>query len=124
VRRPPATRPTATKPPARRPGVWWVVGGGLLLALLLAFAVSPFASAEPDGLERVAIDRDFDDTATEHAAAGSPLADYTVRGVGGDVSTSMAGVAGVAVTFAVASGGLLLIRRSRRERPATPHTTR
>jgi cobalt/nickel transport system permease protein len=95
-----------------------LVVGGLALAVLLAAAVSPFASSEPDGLERVAIDRGFEDTATEHAAADSPLADYSVSGVDGRVSTGLAGIIGVVATFAVASGGLLLLRRLRRPRPA------
>ena len=55
--------------------------GGLAVALLLAFVVSPWASSEPDGLERVAIDQGFADNATDHATAGSPLADYAVSGV-------------------------------------------
>jgi len=101
----------------RRPTVIGLVAGALLLALVLAFAISPYASSDPDGLERVAIDRGFDDTASDHAAAESPLADYAVRGVDGGVSTGLAGVIGVVATFVVATGGLLVVRVLRRTRP-------
>ena len=55
--------------------------GGLLVALLVAGFVSSFASSEPDGLERVAIDEGFAETADDHAFAGGPMADYSTRGV-------------------------------------------
>jgi cobalt/nickel transport system permease protein len=104
----------------KRRGLWWLVGGGLVLALVLAFAISPFASSDPDGLERVAIDRGFDDTATEHAAADSPLAEYAVSGVDGRASTALAGIIGVAVTFAVATGAFLVVRGMRQRRLTAP----
>ena len=53
-------------------------GVGLAVAFALAFFVSPYASSEPDGLERVAIDNGFADQAQEHALADGPLADYAV----------------------------------------------
>jgi cobalt/nickel transport system permease protein len=93
---------------------------GLLLTLAVAFAVSPFASSSPDGLERVALDEGFAGTATEHDLAAGPLADYSVDGVGGRFSTGLAGAVGVVVTLAV--GGVLftLLRRARRRpEPAT-----
>ena len=91
---------------------------GVLVALLLAGIVSSFASSEPDGLERVAIDEGFADTADDHAFVDGPMADYTVRGVDDErLSTGVAGVIGVAVTFAVAAGAALVVRRSRRGAP-------
>ena len=48
---------------AKRTTTWAVVVGGLLVALGLAFFVSRFASSSPDGLNKVAIDQGFDDTA-------------------------------------------------------------
>lgn len=92
---------------------------GLAAALLLAFVVSHFASSEPDGLERVAIDQGFADTATQHGTAGSPLADYGVSGVrNGWLSTGLAGVLGVLLCFVLGMGVVFAIRWSRR-RPAT-----
>ena len=88
------------------------VGGGLLLALLLALVVSGFASGSPDGLERVAEDKGFLATARGHLLADSPLAGYAVRGLGeGRLSTGLSGVIGVLVTFALGYGLLRLARR-------------
>lgn len=93
---------------------------GLAVALLLAFAVSSFASSEPDGLERVALDQGFADTATEHGTAASPLADYGVSGIGNSwLSTGLAGVIGVLLCFALGAGLVAAIRWSRR-RSAAP----
>jgi hypothetical protein len=55
--------------------------GGLIVALGLAFFVSPFASTSPDGLNKVAIDKGFDSTQKQHSLGDSPLAGYEVRGV-------------------------------------------
>lgn len=88
--------------------------GGLAVALLLAFVVSQWASSEPDGLERVAIDQGFAENATEHATAGSPLADYAVSGVDNSwLSTGLSGVVGVLLCFALAAGLTFAIRSSR-----------
>lgn len=97
------------------------IAGGLVVALALAFFVSPSASGEPDGLNRVAIDNGFADTETDHALDDTPTAGYEVRGVGDDrLSTGLAGLVGVAVTFAVAGGVVLLVRRTRRSGPGRP----
>jgi hypothetical protein len=78
--------------------------GGLLVALALAVFVSPFASSDPDGLERVAEDEGFADAADDHALSDSPVADY---------DNPFAGVLGVAATFAVGAGVFALVRRRR-----------
>jgi hypothetical protein len=91
---------------------------GLSVALLAAVVVSSFASSSPDGLERVAIDEDFADSADEHALAGGPLADYSTRGVDDRMSTAVAGLIGVAITFVVTGGAVYALRRSRRDRLA------
>jgi cobalt/nickel transport protein len=91
------------------------IAAGLILALVLAFFVSPSASGDPDGLNKVAIDKDFADTEKDHALGDTPTAGYEVRGVDDDrLSTGVAGVIGVAVTFAVAGGVMLVVRRARR----------
>lgn len=88
-----------------------------LVALLVAAVLALFASAEPDGLERVAIDKGFAESAQDSAVAGSPLADYTLGGQEAEPSSARsaaAGVAGVALMAAVAFGvfGLLGLRSS------------
>jgi hypothetical protein len=99
--------------------------GGLVVVLGIAFFVSPHASSSPDGLNRVAIDRGFADTETEHATADSPLAGYGVKGVENEsLSTGLAGVIGVAITFGVGMilFGVLRTIRARR-RPAETAST-
>ena len=97
----------------RRATLGTFVGLGLAVALVFAFFVSPHASSSPDGLERVAIDTGFDDEATDHALADGPLADYGVEGVDDEgLSTGLAGVVGIGLTFVVGAGVLLLVRKA------------
>ncbi len=99
----------------------WFVSVGVLVALLLAFFVSPHASSKPDGLEKVAADTGIDVGERAHTMAGGPLADYSVRGVDdASLSTGLSGVIGVAATFAVCTalfGGLWVAVRRRRRSP-------
>lgn len=96
------------------------VGIGLLVATMLALFVSPFASSQPDGLERVSIDAGFGKTATGHALADGPLADYAVRGVDQErLSTGLSGIVGVVLCFALGAGVFVAIRAVR-SRPAPP----
>jgi len=98
--------------------LWWYLGVGLVVALIAAGVLSGFAADDPDGLERVAIDEGFNETAEDHALADSPLADYAVEGVEDErLSTGLAGVIGVAITLVVAGGlfsGIRLYGKSRR----------
>jgi cobalt/nickel transport system permease protein len=93
---------------------------GLLVGLGLALFASPFASSQPDGLEKVAAEEGFGDAGENHDLADGPLSDYGVEGVDdARVGTAMAGVIGMLVTFGV---GLALfgLVRTRRGRPGTP----
>jgi cobalt/nickel transport protein len=93
------------------------ITAGLAVALALAFFVSPEASSSPDGLNKVAIDEGFADQEEAHALEDSPLAGYAVEGVDDErLSTGLSGVIGVTITFAVAGGGLLLLRQVQRRR--------
>jgi hypothetical protein len=97
----------------RRASIGGFVVVGLLIALLLAFAVSPNASSSPDGLEKVAAEKGIDSDARTHAMSDGPLADYAVRGIDDSgLSTGVAGVIGVTITFGVAFG-LAKITKSR-----------
>ncbi|MGW1140004.1 energy-coupling factor ABC transporter permease [Streptomyces zhihengii] len=99
--------------PARRSHrrVW---AGGLVASLVLAGFVSFYASASPDGLEKVASDKGFDKSVEEHGAAGSPLADYGVEGVSdARISGGLAGVIGVGATVVVGSGIFYVVHRRR-----------
>jgi cobalt/nickel transport system permease protein len=93
------------------------VAAGLILAVGLAAFLSPFASALPDGLERVAEDHNFAGKADAPGVwKGAPAPNYALPGIGNkSVATSLAGTIGTAgVAGIVAGAGLLLRRRARR----------
>lgn len=98
---------------------------GSVAILVLGLVVSQFASNEPDGLERVAADTGFADTATDHVLSGGLFADYATSGVGNEsLSLALAAVTGVIVTFAVCFGAFRAVRPSRRRhRPMADVTT-
>ncbi|MFC8537006.1 energy-coupling factor ABC transporter permease [Streptomyces sp. NPDC057249] len=101
-------------PAAHRPtrGLWVT---GLVTALVLAGFVSFYASADPDGLEKVAADKGIDREAKEHATADSPLADYGVKDVSdARLSGGLAGVIGVGATLVAGSGAFYVVSRRRR----------
>jgi cobalt/nickel transport system permease protein len=96
---------------------------GLVASLVLAGFVSFYASADPDGLEKVASDKGIDKKAEEHAAADSPLADYGVKDItDARVSGGLAGVIGVGVTVVAGSTVFWAVRR-RRGDDASPTST-
>ncbi len=99
-----------------RPSTRRLVIAGVVVSLLVAGVVSYFASASPDGLEHVAAGLGLDSSARDSATAGSPLADYTVRGVDGPVAGGLAGVAGLAVVGLVMWLLVLYVRRRARLR--------
>ena len=89
--------------------------GGLLVSLLLAGFVSFYASSHPDGLEKVAEEIGFIETAKDPATAGSALADYGVEGVENErASVGIAGVIGVAATGVVATGLFLYLGKRKK----------
>ena len=88
----------------------WFTILALALAIGLATAASPFASASPDGLERVAADNGFSPRAETHD--GGPLGDYSVAGVDDPrIATGLAGFAGTLIVFAVGAGIATAVRR-------------
>ncbi|MFF4321021.1 energy-coupling factor ABC transporter permease [Streptomyces sp. NPDC001568] len=105
--------PVAARSARSTRGVWLT---GLATALVLAGVVSFYASANPDGLEKVAADKGIDAKVEDHAAADSPLADYGVKDVeDARLSGGLAGVIGVGVTVLVGTGIFWSVRRRRAE---------
>ncbi|MFD5404478.1 energy-coupling factor ABC transporter permease [Streptomyces griseorubiginosus] len=105
----PDTAPVAVARSSRK--VWIT---GLVASLLLAGFVSFYASASPDGLEKVASDQGIDAKTEEHASADSPLADYGVKDVeDARLSGGLAGVIGVGVTVVAGTGVFWAVRRRR-----------
>lgn len=91
---------------------------GLGVALLIAIFLSPFASSDPDGLDRVSQDLKFEDKAAEDTPAKklpfySVFEEYALRGVPEGVATPLAGLVGTLATFGLAWGiGKLVVRNS------------
>ena len=87
---------------------------GVLVSALLAGGASYYASSHPDGLEKVAEEIGFIDTAKDSANADTALADYGVKGIENErLSVGAAGVIGVVATGAVSGGLFLLLRRKK-----------
>jgi cobalt/nickel transport protein len=94
-----------------------LVVSGLVLSLVLAGGVSYYASSQPDGLEKVAGDIGFLDSAKESAVEDGPLAGYGVAGVDNErISGGLAGVIGVASTAAVSFGLFYALRRFKKDK--------
>ena len=86
---------------------WVVVGALIALAVVI---ISPFASANPDGLERVAIDLGFIETAQD--STYNLLPDYTIPLLGeSGFSTIIAGLIGAIIVALIAVGFVILLRR-------------
>jgi cobalt/nickel transport protein len=91
---------------------------GLGVALLIAIFLSPFASSDPDGLNRVSSDLNFADKEIEEAPAQKlPFAavfdGYALKGVPEGVATPLAGLVGTLATFGLAWGiSKLVVRNS------------
>ncbi|WP_328688187.1 energy-coupling factor ABC transporter permease [Streptomyces caniferus] len=110
----PAAAPVAPAPATPRRSARRVWLAGLAAALVCAGGVSYYASASPDGLEKVAHDQGIDAKAEDHAAKDSPLADYSVKDITDPrLAGGLAGVIGVGATLAVGTGVFVVLRRRR-----------
>jgi cobalt/nickel transport protein len=75
---------------------------GLLVAITLAI-FSFLASSSPDGLERIAEDKNFLETA--RVVMNSPIPDYLFPGINNErIAGSLAGISGVLIVFALGFG--------------------
>ena len=101
---------------------WWLIG---LAVALLVVLLSPLASNNPDGLEKVVEDRSritqigVDETGDETAKAPLRiLTDYLVPGVESEAaSTILAGVIGTVLLFFIVVGFSRLLRARKRPNP-------
>ena len=113
------TRPDLLEPGEgqARAGRSWVVAGIILVVFVLM--LSPIASINPDGLERVAIDLGF----IQHSQTASSglLRDYTIPFLGKtSLSTILAGLLGALVVVVVIILVVRLVGRRRSQLPKSP----
>jgi cobalt/nickel transport system permease protein len=98
---------------ALRSGPAWLAAG-IVASALVVVVLAPFASADPDGLERVATDYGFDTVA--QANPYEILPGYTVPGLGGTASTVVSGLLGVLLVLAVVLGAARIVAARRAAR--------
>lgn len=90
---------------------WWFIGYLLAMAVVL---LAPFASSNPDGLERVATDEGYIEESEE--APFSVISDYVFPGVESEtLATLLAGWLGVTVIFVLVAGTAFTVKRVRPE---------
>ncbi len=77
----------------------------LIIALIMAALLSPYASPDPDGLERVAEDKGFIEKGEGHDVFTAPMPDYEVPGLDDAIKGPVAGIIGTLVMFGL---GILL----------------
>lgn len=97
----------------------------LALAVGLATALSPFASASPDGLARVAADKGFVDDGKLHSVQqDSPIQAYAMPGIGNaKLAKGVAGFVGTVIAFGFGFGFAYVLRRTRRAGVRAPAAT-
>jgi len=102
------TRPDMLDQSEPKGGRGWIVAGALVS--LVVVILSPWASADPDGLERVAMDLGFFSSGQE--APLQIFQDYTIPFLGDTgISTILAGIIGGVLVALVVIGVVGLLRR-------------
>lgn len=80
------------------------------ISLLIVIFLAPFASSSPDGLEKVAEELTFMDSAQDNYYEIMP--DYQVSGINNSViSTILSGLMGVCITIGLSTGMMMLIKK-------------
>lgn len=95
-----------------------IIIAGLFISVALAVFISPCASQQPDGLEKVAEDKGFIEKSEGKEVFRAPIPDYTLPGIKSKtVATSLAGLLGTLIVAGITFGiGYLWLRwRRRRE---------
>ncbi|HAM39734.1 MAG: hypothetical protein A2474_01575 [Elusimicrobia bacterium RIFOXYC2_FULL_34_12] len=86
---------------------------GLLFAVILAVFLSPFASSFPDGLEKVAENKDFLHFSEGKEILKGLMPDYAVSIIKNEkISTALAGFIGVIFTFLATYGLIKLLKKN------------
>ena len=96
----------------RRPMKTFIAATACVTVALVA-GLGPFASSNPDGLEKVAAEKGIVAPSTT-TPSRTPLAGYSISGIDDEIGTSLAGVAGTAITVTLGLGVLAVARHRRR----------
>jgi hypothetical protein len=89
-----------------------IVQIGLVTSVFVAAIISFYASGYPDGLEFVAEQVGFINTAKDSAVSGSPLADYAFVVLENErISVALAGIIGVLLTAAISFGLFTFLKK-------------
>lgn len=113
----------STRPVGRLPLRVFLLGG-LIVALLIAGVGSYYASAHPDGLEYVAEQTGFIDSAEDSATADSPFADYATKGIdNARLGGGLAGIVGCLIVLVLTTGVAFALRRRRTSDSASATTS-
>jgi cobalt/nickel transport protein len=84
----------------------------MAVALAIALLLSPFASSQPDGLERVAKDLGFIEKGEGVEVMKTPIPDYKMPGIDNEgLSTAASGAVGTLAMFGVGLGVACLLQR-------------
>lgn len=101
--------------PSRSRSVVPFVLVGLAVALLIGMVVSNFAASTPDALQRAIINSACEDAPDEEACLaeqeGKPVLEIAPSALLGYEVGWLSGLVGVALTFAVGAGLVVLLRR-------------
>ena len=82
----------------------------IFASVVVAGALSYFASSNPDGLEKVSADKGLDAQVADSAVADSIFADYGIAGL--ENSTGLAGIIGVVITGLIGYGLVKWVSKS------------
>ncbi len=85
-----------------------LVVGAIAAILITGVVLSQFSSDEPDGLEYVAEQQGFDESAEDSSLPATPLAGY---GDSSTLGTAIAAIVGIAATAGLGFGILWFIRK-------------
>jgi len=87
---------------------------GLIIAVIVAFFLSPLASSWPDGLEKVARDHGFMVKGEQGSVFKSPIPDYIFPGLKNEkMATAISGLLGTLVIFGIGYGLASLLKKNK-----------
>ena len=87
---------------------------GLIIAVIVAFFLSPLASTLPDGLEKVAHDHGFMVKSEQGSVFKSPIPDYIFPGLKNEkMATAISGLLGTLVIFGIGYGLASLLKKNK-----------